>query len=375
MAENIKKTKSDEIDLIEIVRGLWIKRKFILKATLLFALLGILVALFTPKEYTAHCVIVPQTGDKNAMDGLGSLAAIAGISFGSMVDNEILSPKIYPRVLASVPFQKELMQEPIRFQDYEQPVRLIDYYTDRRYRKFSLLGTVKKYTIGLPGLMLKAFRGEQPALAVPEEGKNNIQTLSKKETECMDIFKNKILININEKEGIVNLSGRMPEPFAAAQLTSRVQSLLQRYITEFKIEKAKAKLNFIEERYNEAKKQFETKQKELASFRDANRNFASEVAKTTEERLSNEYTVALGVYSELAKQKEQANIQVKEDTPMFTIVEPVTVPIERSKPRRAFLIAGFTFLGFFLATGLVFVLIFANQAAENKRLQSWLSRS
>ena len=191
----------------------------------------------------------------------------------------------------------------------------------------------------------------------------------------MDIFKNKILININEKEGIVNLSGRMPEPFAAAQLTSRVQSLLQRYITEFKIEKAKAKLNFIEERYNEAKKQFETKQKELASFRDANRNFASEVAKTTEERLSNEYTVALGVYSELAKQKEQANIQVKEDTPMFTIVEPVTVPIERSKPRRAFLIAGFTFLGFFLAIGLVFVLIFANQAAENKRLQSWLSRS
>ena len=146
---------------------------------------------------------------------------------------------------------------------------------------------------------------------------------------------------MDDKDGIVTLSAVMSEPLAAAQLASMVQIMLQRYITEFKIEKAQAKLKFTDERYAEAKRQFEMKQEELAQFRDANRNFASAIAKTTEERLSNEYTVALGVYSELAKQREQANIQVKEDTPIFTIVEPVTVPSEHSKPQRGLILIAF----------------------------------
>ena len=188
----------------------------------------------------------------------------------------------------------------------------------------------------------------------------------------MDILKNKVLLNLNEKDGVVTLSAIMPEPVAAAQLASKVQTMLQRYITEFKIEKAQAKLKFIEERYADAKEQFKKKQEELAQFRDANRNFASEIAKTTEERLSNEYTVALGVYSELAKQREQANIQVKEDTPIFTIVEPVTVPTERSKPKRTLIFIAFTFLGGLVGVGLVLVLPFLAQVSGSKRLQKWL---
>ena len=179
-------------------------------------------------------------------------------------------------------------------------------------------------------------------------------------------------MNVNDKEGYVTLSANMSEPIAAAQLASKVQTMLQKYITEFKIEKAQANLDFIDERYADAKKQFELKQGELAEFRDANRNFASAVAKTTEERLSNEYTVALGVYSELAKQREQANIQVKENTPVFTIVEPVTVPTERSKPKRGLICVAFVFLGGFLGIGLVLVLPFLAQVSGWKRLEGWL---
>ena len=106
----------------------------------------------------------------------------------------------------------------------------------------------------------------------------------------------------------------------------------------------------------------------MAQFRDANRNFASAVARTTEERLSNEYSVVLGVYSELAKQREQANIQVKEDTPIFAVVEPVTVPTERSKPKRALICVAFTFLGGFCGIGLVLVLPFLAHVSGSKRL-------
>ncbi|MDE5611116.1 MAG: lipopolysaccharide biosynthesis protein, partial [Odoribacter sp.] len=252
----------------------------------------------------------------------------------------------------------------------EQPVSLIDYYTNDEFRKFSLIDVILKYTIGLPGTLKMAMNGKQPDVILP--GDSTILTLSRQEDRCMRILKDKVTLNVNEKEGTIDLTAVMPEPLAVAQVASAVQGMLQRYITEFKIEKAQAKLGFIEKRYVDAKKQFEVKQEELAQFRDANRNFASAIAKATEERLSNEYTVALGVYSELAKQREQANIQVKEDTPIFTIVEPVTVPNEPFKPKRALILIAFVFLGGFVGIGLVLVLPFVAQISGNKHLQNWL---
>lgn len=370
--DKIKGQEENEIDLIEVIRKLWSKRRFILKITIIFAFLGILIAFFSAKEFTASCIIVPQTGDKTAGSGLGGLAAMAGINLGSTGSGDVLSPKIYPKVLSSVPFQKELMYQPIYFEEYKKTVRLIDYYTGDEYQKFSLSGTILKYTIGLPGIIIEAIRGEQPQTNIPENSGSVIQVLSKEENQCKKILNNKILLHLNDKDGIVTLSATMSEPVAAAQLASRVQGMLQRYITEFKIEKAQDKLKFIEERYSDAKKQFEIKQEELAQFRDANRNFASALVKTTEERLSNEYSVALGVYSELAKQREQANIQVKEDTPIFTIVEPVTVPSERSKPQRGLICIAFTILGAFLGIGLVLILPFLAQVSGHKRLKEWL---
>jgi len=248
----------------------------------------------------------------------------------------------------------------------------LDYYTGEEYRKFSLLGTIKKYTIGLPGLILGALSKEEATPGLPDSASSGIQSLSKEEDDCMKILANLVTLTVNDKEGYITLSASMPEPVAAAQLAYKVQVLLQKYVTEFKIEKARANLEFIEERYADAKSEFERKQEELAEFRDANRNFASAVAKTTEERLSNEYAVVLGVYSELAKQREQANIQVKEDTPIFAVVEPVTVPTERSKPKRALICVAFTFLGGFCGVGLVLVLPFLAQVSGARRLRKWL---
>lgn len=370
--EQINKQEETEIDLIEVIRKLWAKRKFILKVTVVFMALGVLIALFSPKEYTAGCTMVPQIGEKTTGGNLSGLAAMAGINLGSNSGGDVLMPNVYPKILSSVPFQKELMQTEVKFEDYEQPVRLLDYYTGEEYRKFSLLGTIKKYTIGLPGLILGALSKEEAIPGLPDSASSGIQSLSKEEDDCMKILANLVTLTVNDKEGYITLSASMPEPVAAAQLAYKVQMLLQKYVTEFKIEKARANLEFIEERYADAKSEFERKQEELAEFRDANRNFASAVAKTTEERLSNEYAVVLGVYSELAKQREQANIQVKEDTPIFAVVEPVTVPTERSKPKRALICVAFTFLGGFCGVGLVLVLPFLAQVSGARRLRKWL---
>lgn len=72
------------------------------------------------------------------------------------------------------------------------------------------------------------------------------------------------------------------------------------------------------------------------------------------QRLEAEYNFAFNIYTELAKQLEQAKLQVSKDTPVFSIIEPVTVPAEKSAPKRPLILIIFTFIGLVVALGIVF---------------------
>ena len=73
-----------------------------------------------------------------------------------------------------------------------------------------------------------------------------------------------------------------------------------------------------------------------------------------QERLEREYELANTIYTELARQKTQVELQVKEDTPVLSVVQPVVVPFEKSKPKRAIILIAFTFLGGCLGCASVF---------------------
>ena len=163
--------EEQEIDILAIVKRLWDKRKLILIVTGCFMVLGVFVALFSPKVYTSSVTFVPQSAKKGGGGSLSSLAAMAGINLGDMSSAESLSPNMYPQILENIDFKKELMYSKIKFEKWEEPITLIDYYTNPEYNKPSVLGIVKKYTIGLPFVILNAIRGEDTtSVAVPSEG-------------------------------------------------------------------------------------------------------------------------------------------------------------------------------------------------------------
>lgn len=342
----------DEIDLIEIVAKLWAKRMFIIKTTLIFMAIGLFIVIFTPNEYTASTTMVPQTGDKKVGGSLGGLAAMAGINLGSMSSGEVLSPSVYPKILNNINFQKELIYSKYNFEKACEPISYYDFVTNNDYASFNLLGFIKKYTIGLPGVIIGAIKGE------PEEylssSSLNLKTIDKlsinEEKVIKTVFPN-LNVSLNSKEGYISLSYKCGEPKVTAEVVLEAQKLLQKYITEFKIEKVRSNLEFVEKSYEEAKINFENKQSELARFRDANKNLSSAMARTQEEKLTSEYNLLLGIYTEIAKQKEQAKIAVTETTPILTVIEPVTIPTEKSGPRRAMMIIGFIFLGLLAGMG------------------------
>ena len=235
--------------------------------------LGLFVAIFSEKEYTASTTFVPQTSEEKKIGGsLSGLAAMAGVNLGSIGGDTGISPLIYPNIINNVSFRKELLQTSITINGIDGSTSFENYYTE--IYSPSLLGYIKKYTIGLPGLIIKVIKGkpDDGILSGFEEGVEEPQliTITNGENGLFKILDGCINIDVNEDDGYVYLTATMPEALPAAQLAINAQKLLEKYIINFKLQKSIEQYKFIEERYIEKEQEFKNAQKKLAKFRDQN---------------------------------------------------------------------------------------------------------
>nr|WP_314558213.1 Wzz/FepE/Etk N-terminal domain-containing protein [uncultured Capnocytophaga sp.] len=343
----INAPEEDEIDLLALIQKIWSARKRIFLITLVFLVIGILIALFSAKEYTATTIVVPQTESKGGSN-LGGLAALAGISIGGG-SSEMLPLTTYPKIVESVPFRKKLAQTKLTFSDIPQPITYEEYC--QKHTKPSLMGRLMSVFSSTPA--------PEPALSIADT--TQIMSLSKEERGILNSIDTRLKINLNEKEGLITLSCAMPEALPSAQMLQAAQQLLQETVTEFKLQKAKEEYDFVRQRCAEAEKEAKEKQYAVAQFQDRNRDLFSNLPQTRLQQLQAEYNLAFSVYTELAKQLETKRIKLKEDQPIFTIIEPVSVPNERSKPNRIMIIAIWMFIGLVVGIGSVFISDFRKQ--------------
>jgi uncharacterized protein involved in exopolysaccharide biosynthesis len=73
--------------------------------------------------------------------------------------------------------------------------------------------------------------------------------------------------------------------------------------------------------------------------------------------LQNNFVLYSAIYNQLSSQLEQAKIQLKKDSPLFTVVEPIYIPdqvaIDNSKVI-SYLIKG-VIIGFFVSTIILYL--------------------
>lgn len=365
--------KEQEMDLVAVIAKLWHNRGLIFKTTILFMVVGLMVALFSTKIYTAECEIVPQTSSSSTSSSISSLAALAGIRIGNTSNASALSPYVYENIVNSVPFRKDLMYTKFHFAEFEEPITLFDYYMNPEYNQPSVGDYIIRYTIGLPGVIMKAIRGKQPDTnSAGLELHPEITIMTADEEKCSKLIGDITTFYLDDKNGYLSLSANMPEPLAAAELAQAMLDNLESYVTRYKIEKVQEDLNFIEERYNEVKAELEDIQSRRAAFMDANYNITTAAARVQQERLNTEYTITSTVYTDLAAQLEQARINVKETTPVLTVIKPVTVPVKKSKPERAKILVIFTFLGGVMGVGAVLAIPFVAEVVGSEKMKGWI---
>jgi capsular polysaccharide biosynthesis protein len=349
MSENIPSPSNseDEINLKGLILPLWKARKQILITSLIFAVLGGIIAFMTPATYTASSTFLPQTSQASGglSGSLGGLASIAGINLNASMAGGDIPPSMYSKLLASEPFRKRILDGTIWIDGDS-----VNYRNYLENRPRSVLEILNEYTIGLPGKLLGLFIVNEKE-SQKLRGSIGLQPLSNNEYGLINAVLGRVNIITDKREGFITISVIESDPIIAAQVAIITEEILQEWISEQKMKNAKFHYEFI-------KKQFESKQKEyfliqdkMSGYMDQNQNINSQFYRIRMDRLQSEFDLAKNIYSELAMQMEQAAIQLSKDTPTFTLLDPVKVPKEKTSPKKKiYIISGF-FMGIFLSGG------------------------
>ena len=334
--------KDDEIDLIALLKTVFLARRYVLRITTLFAIVGVVVALVSPVSYTATSTFMPQLSEGRSSSSLGGLASLAGINLSAVMGGlpQEISPSLYPQITKSIPYRLSLLKEPVGPNDISVRTYILENASGP-----SVLSTIKKYTIGLTGRLFARSDNED------YNSESSLLTINDEDRDLFAYLDGVLTIEVDENEGLVSLHAELNDRVVAARLAQAATDLFQRNVIAFKSQSARNNLDFIERQFESKRQEFEKIQDSIAIFKDQNLNITSTLYQNQLTRLESQFSVTSTVFQELAGQVEQAKIQVNKDTPIFTIIEPVSVPLERTKPKRSLIVVIWTLLGGLLAVG------------------------
>lgn len=344
MSEDLRQNTSpvapeeQEIDLIELAQKVWAERKLVLKVCGIAAVIGLIVAFSIPKEYTTSVTLAPESGGKSSAGGVSALAAMAGISLGSSSGDDALSPQLYPDIVSSTPFLIELFD--VRVKDQAEKIDTTLYAYLSEHQRGPWWSAVISAPFKLLGWTMSLFKDKE------EEGEKKLDPfrLTPQESGVANALSQRLSVTIDKKTGITTIAVTMQDPLISAALTDTVMHRLQNYITAYRTNKARHDLAFTEKLYAEAQANYEAVQQKYANFSDNNQNVILQSVLVERERLQNEVSLAYGVYSQVSQQLQMAKAKVQEITPVYTVVQPATVPLRAAKPNKMMILVGFVFL-------------------------------
>ncbi len=313
--------KDDEIDLVEILKKIYISRKFILIISFSFALIGVAVALISPLKFSSETIFITQNQESNS-SSLSGVANLVGVNFGRSDFGGEIPSSMYPQVTQSPKFKRLLLNSNI---DFDNKINLKQYLID--YYK----------------------------LNAENDKINSDLYVSELENKCFNIIDKLISVNVNQNDGFISLSATLPVAEYSAILAKKAKEILQEIIINNKIESANQNLIFSQQQLEEKKLIFDEIQAKLAYFSDSNLNSVNSFVINERNKLEAEFQIISAVVTELSKQVEQVKLQVSKDTPVFSTIKEAVIPINRTSPKRTQLVIIFGFIGLIISTGFILI--------------------
>ena len=337
---NFQEEEELEIDLMEYARKLWASRKLLLKVAGIAAIVGVIIALGTPKTYTANVTLAPESGKSGGggLSGIASMLGVGGLSMSS--DADAFNVTLYPDVVSSTPFIIDLLDTKVKQLESENDTTLAGYLKEGT--SSSLIGTIVSLPFKAIGAVMSIFSSDDD-----KENDNqdiNPFQLTAEQNNAVNGLRKLVVANVDKKTGVTSISVTMQDPLVCAIVADTVVTKLQEFITGYRVNKAQEDCKYWEQLHEERKNDYYEKQQNYARYTDGNQGISRESVKIEQARLENEMNLAYQVYSQVATQLQMARAKVQEAKPVFAVVEPATVPLKPSGTSRKMILIGIVFL-------------------------------
>lgn len=346
---DVQEAENDEleIDWMEILRKIITIRKTLYKAAGVGVVLGIIIALSIPKQYTVTVTLSPEMGGDKAGGGLASLASsfLGGAATSNSPD--ALNATLAPDIVASTPFVLELFNTRVQTLDGELDTTLVAYLDEQKSPWWGYIKAAPSMAIGA---IKSIFAKETNTISVL-----NPFQLTEKEAAKVKGLRQSILAEVDKKTAMTTITVTLQDPKVTAIVADSVVEKLQEYIINYRIKKAKEDCTYLEELYHERQQEYYNAQSKYAHYFDSNRNIAFQSVRAEQERLQNDMNLAYQVYSQVAQQLQVARAKIQEEKPVFAVVEPATVPLQPSNTSRKVIILEITFFTIFCVGGWILI--------------------
>jgi len=339
------------LDLLLVITR---NRRIIAMTTAVCVAFALVVAIFSPSEYTASAKVIRETAVENPGGLTGGLAALRGLGITIGGTSAGLTAETYPDILRSREVRLAVARSQFYFHKTDSTMSLVDHHKRSPGVFILLLDGLKKATIGLPGTIMGLFRDKSPGPIVLG-GSGELLFLTEEEEDTIRWLTDVVSIGVDRTSGIMSISVTTHDPLLSAQLAQILTDHLTDRVREIYTEKTRENLEFIQERFLEAEGELEEAEEELARFMDRNRNPETERLRTARDRLQRKVTFKTQLYSDLQTQLTQAEIELPRSQPVITLVEAPVPPLEPSGPRRKVIVLVALFSGLMAGTGLGYV--------------------
>ena len=325
----------DITDLKVLINKLYHKKKIILIFALCSTLFGIFYSLSLKNIYSSSSTFYPHYEKIDKQNSLRNLAGLAGINLNSESNNE-MSPILYPKLLKSITFKEEILNvlinnDSLSYKDYLQ----------KNYTNKSIISDIIKFPFKLISFLRKSENNSN-------QKNKNLRYISDEDYSLFKTIDNNIFLNINEDDGFIELTVEDYNPEVAAIIATEANKILQKNIINFKLKNINDLLKFSDSQVKITQKILYKLQDSLANFKDRNIRIKSDKFLNQSDRIETELNITKNIYNELSLTKERISIDLRKNTPIFTIINPVYVANEKISPNRGFLVIIFNLIGFFL---------------------------
>lgn len=334
----------DEISYLDI----WLLLKTSIKSNykiisiifILMLLASVLHYKLTPTEYEASSTVLieQQTNNNNNLSGIGNLL---GINMPAQQQQSgMMGPDMYQEIVESKAFLYDLMYQKIPhditgndstslnsyFKKHNQftfidRINNLMLFKDEDLKNRELVNNYRQSTIVQNTIVPSSII----ATKIPP-----IVQINQKDAQIIELVKNRITLDFKGKKCIVKV--KMPTPILSAIVSKLVVEKLTNYIILYKTTKQRDNINYLKSRFDESELKYKQSQQKLANFKDNSLGLIFQSVQTREQVYTNELTVNFNIYNQFAMQLEQAQIDLKKETPLFSVIEPIAIPSNIAEP-------------------------------------------